>query len=1035
MVRVRALRVAGLALCSLLVAPSAQAGVPASDSIETLRAIFANPPREYSSGPLWVWNDRLTEEQIRSTLRDLAGQNVKQAWVHPRPGLMTPYLSEEWFTLWRVALDEAEELDMNIWIYDENSYPSGFAGGFVPKVMPESRGLGIQLRSTGDPASLDEPVLAVYRMKKDGVEDVTADQGQTDWPQGGYLVVVQTLAKTSPWYGGTHYVDLLRPGVTERFLDITLEAYRREVGDQFGKRIPGVFTDEPHLAPADGLHWTPDLPEQFEKRWGYDLREHLISLWRTEGDWQRVRHNYYQTLLELFVERWAKPVYEYCEANDLDFTGHYWEHGWPTTRIAPDNMAMYAWHQRPGIDTLFNRYSEKTDAQFGNVRAVMELASAADQLGRERTLCEAYGGSGWDARFEDFKRIGDWLQVLGVNTINEHLSQTTNRGARKADYPPSFSYHAPWFDSYHVLSSYFSRVSAALSTGVRPANVLLLEPTSTAWMYQGDDTKLGPLGADFQTLVTDLAQAQVEFDLGSEDIIARNGAVKGDRFQVGERDYEVVVLPSHMENVNARTLVLLEEFLQADGVVVLGGDAPPLRVDGRLDEGPSGLARFKGWRQVEPSDVLAAVQPYSGVGFRIHRTGGDEGILYHHRRTVSEGDLLFLVNTSLDQPTSGRIEASLGGVERWDPATGATGLPYPFAAQGDTVAAEFDLPPSGSLLLFFPDERSQPVAVGDAEWSRVPEADDITVVRDAPNVLTLDYVDVTVGGETQTGQYFYAAAQTIFRANGMDENPWDHAVQFGDELISKTFANDSGFEAAYTFTIQGEVPRELFFVAERTDLYTITCNGQPISAKPGDWWLDKSFGKIDIHGCAQAGENQIVVSAQPFTMYHELEPAYVIGAFTLETAEKGFVIAPDRPLELGSWKTQGHPLYGDAVSYGRTFSLKMEGGSARYEVRLPDWYGSVAKVSVNGKPAGHIWHAPWTRDVTDLVREGENEISVTVIGTPKNPLGPHHGDPPLGFAGPNSFRKGPLPGPPPGTAYHTLDYGLFEPFVLMAGQP
>lgn len=86
MVRVCALRIAGLVLCCLPVALSAQAGVAASESIETLQSIFASPPREYSTGPLWVWNDRLSEDQIRATLRDLAGQNVKQAWVHARPG-------------------------------------------------------------------------------------------------------------------------------------------------------------------------------------------------------------------------------------------------------------------------------------------------------------------------------------------------------------------------------------------------------------------------------------------------------------------------------------------------------------------------------------------------------------------------------------------------------------------------------------------------------------------------------------------------------------------------------------------------------------------------------------------------------------------------------------------------------------------------------------------------------------------------------------------------------------------------------------
>ena len=66
--------------------------------------------------------------------------------MHPRPGLMTPYLSEDWFRLWKVALKEAERLDMNVWIYDENSYPSGFAGGHVPELMPESRGRGLVFR-------------------------------------------------------------------------------------------------------------------------------------------------------------------------------------------------------------------------------------------------------------------------------------------------------------------------------------------------------------------------------------------------------------------------------------------------------------------------------------------------------------------------------------------------------------------------------------------------------------------------------------------------------------------------------------------------------------------------------------------------------------------------------------------------------------------------------------------------------------------------------------------------------------------------
>ena len=146
-----------------------------SQEIDSLRATFANPPRQYTSGPLWVWNDMLTEEQIVSTLEDLASQNVRQPFVHPRPGLMTPYLSEDWFRLWKKALETAERLDMNIWIYDENSYPSGFAGGFVPEAMPESRGLGLVFEDVDAAPTWAEDILSVYQMDGDASTDITGN--------------------------------------------------------------------------------------------------------------------------------------------------------------------------------------------------------------------------------------------------------------------------------------------------------------------------------------------------------------------------------------------------------------------------------------------------------------------------------------------------------------------------------------------------------------------------------------------------------------------------------------------------------------------------------------------------------------------------------------------------------------------------------------------------------------------------------------------------------------------------------------------
>lgn len=251
------------------------------------RKLFAKPTREYANAPLWVWNDMMTERQVVETMRDLAGQQVKQVFVHPRPGLMTPYLSPEWFRLWKVALREAERLDMNCWIYDENSYPSGFAGGWVPELMPESRGRGLHLREHKQPPQWNDDYTAVFQLTGDKAVNVTAKARAGGLPKGRYLTAEIKRAEQRPWHGGRTYVDLLYPGVTEKFLNVTLEAYRREIGSQFGKRVPGSFTDEPEIRPAGGLPWTEDLPQQFQKRWGYGLMENLASLSQPVGDWKR----------------------------------------------------------------------------------------------------------------------------------------------------------------------------------------------------------------------------------------------------------------------------------------------------------------------------------------------------------------------------------------------------------------------------------------------------------------------------------------------------------------------------------------------------------------------------------------------------------------------------------------------------------------------------------------------------------------------------------------------------------------------------
>ena len=413
------------------------------NDLNSLKSEFSQPSKEYTTAPFFVWNAEITKEEIDNYLTSFKNSGSSQVFIHPRPGLITEYLSDKWFELYKYAVDKGKELGMNVWIYDENSYPSGFAGGHVPDQMPESYNQGQGLRMTKSEVLPDTAGKYYLCLKEEdgSYNDITSSLSTEKGKTGKYILFSKTYYGKSDWYGGFSYVDLLYPGVTQKFIEVTMTGYEKYMGTEFGKTIPGTFTDEPEINSPGGIRWTPDLFEVFRKQWHYDLKTELPSLYEEVGDWKKIRHNYTQTLLQLFIDRWAKPWNAYCEEKGLKFTGHYWEHEWPNMRPGGDNMAMYAWHQVPAIDMLFNQFDDSTtNAQFGNVRSVKELASAANQTGRQRKLSETYGGGGWELTFTDMKRLGDWEYVLGVNLMNPHLPTITLAGARNYCYPLTFLY-------------------------------------------------------------------------------------------------------------------------------------------------------------------------------------------------------------------------------------------------------------------------------------------------------------------------------------------------------------------------------------------------------------------------------------------------------------------------------------------------------------------------------------------------------------------------------------------------------------------
>ncbi len=1018
--------------------PDAPEGPP--NSFAELSALFEDPPASFRSAPLWVWNDDLQEAQIDEQLEDFQTKGIGGVFVHPRPGLITPYLSDRWHALFQYTVEKAKTLGLDVWIYDENSYPSGFAGGHVPARMPESytEGQGLQMETFRvlPPDSLD--FLVVLEKSGDRFVDITPTWRETPGRAGAYYAFARTFYGRSGWFGGFSYVDLLLEGVTDTFKTVTMSGYEASSGHEFGKTVKGVFTDEPNTRPPGGIKYTPDLFDQFEQRWGYDLRTSLPSLFQETGDWRKVRHNYQAVVMDLFVERWAKPWFEYTEEKGLAWTGHYWEHGWPDPSEGPDNMAMYAWHQMPGIDILMNQYSEHVNAQFGNVRAVKELSSVANQMGRRRTLSETYGAGGWELRFVDMKRIADWQYVLGVNFVNPHFSLVTMKGARKRDHPQSFSYHAPWWPKYRVMGDYLGRMSLAMSSGEQVNTTLVIEPTTSGWMVYSPGAShaaLRRLGEDFQAFVTGLERRQVEYDLGSEDLIARFGSVESGQLKVGERVYDRVVLPPGLDNLDRKTADLLEEVLKGGGSILSFASLPSFQ-DG------AETTRFVELAAAHPEqwavDTTGLASPLldrlADPSFEMVRTGETVGILYHHRRRLADGELWLLTNSSLEESVSGWLRAGGASVRLLDAITGRIS-PYPYERIDGSVSLSFNLPPSGALLLFVGVEPEAADSPGSglpvAEEVEVPALGPVQVRRTSPNTLALDYCDLDLGGgSVEKGLYFYRAADRVFRHFGLDGNPWSRAVQFRSDILDKdVFPEGSGWTATYRLEIAPNVDMgSIQVVIERPDLWEVSVNGARVASTPEAWWLDRDFGVYDVGSAVKAGSNEITLAVRRMSIHHELEPLVVRGDFGVEPAERGWRLVPPQPLTLGAWNRQGLSMYAEGIEVLQAFDIAEEGGT--WTVRLPEWTGTVASVSVNGAEAGVIGWPPYELDVSGALRPGVNEIAVTVYGSLKNLLGPHHAGPIRGAAWPSQFETAPER-QPSGREYDVISYGMAEAFRLV----
>jgi hypothetical protein len=199
------------------------------------------------------------------------------------------------------------------------------------------------------------------------------------------------------------------------------------------------------------------------------------------------------------------------------------------------------------------------------------------------------------------------------------------------------------------------------------------------------------------------------------------------------------------------------------------------------------------------------------------------------------------------------------------------------------------------------------------------------------------------------------------------------------------------YAMATTFTLE-HVPDDLAIVYEEAagGPVSIELNGHLIERTPEEEYIWESSNKaISISALVRKGQNRLRLEwRQPsfpslFPSIHGIEPVCLVGRFWVK---RGKIVEQQFGIPLIPWSSTGLPNYIGVLTYSASFDLPLKYMGQQLLLKFDQIY-VAAEVKINDKYAGSLLWRPYTLDVTNLLKQGENTIEVTVANTAANLLG------------------------------------------------
>lgn len=695
-----------------LAAPG-DSGEPASDSALAVQAAFANPPlamrilkivHGWPDDPAQQdsWQESLLQQGFGGVVCNVSSRD---------------YLTgeDQWLAFER-AVRRARERGMVLWLYDERGYPSGTAGGLVLRDHPEWQARGLLIREVEvtdhEPVEFKLPPgdlwsVVAYPVGTNGAValdegvDVrgSVKNGELSWqaPSGTWRLMSVSV---SPLYEGTHaamnldarlpYPNLLSSEPTDRFIELTHEAYARRLPDPLGRWFVATFTDEPSLMslflrpmPYGVLPWEPRLGEAYRLAYGRELPADLPAIVLDDGpDGRRARHRFWQLVSQRVVDHFFEPIRSWCRRHGLLSGGHLLMEESVAAQVAlyGDGFACLRRLDAPSIDCLT---SVPPEVPWRIARLAL---SAAVLEGNSVTMCETSDHS------QHYRPPGDTrarqpvseaqirgtfnrLLVGGINTFTSYYSFT---GLPE--------------EALRRLNEWVGRCALLLREGQPAADLAVVLPTESLWSRTYPSRGPVPSSADageiekcFDEVCDQLYGSRRDFICIDSRVLLEAEVGEGS-FRHGDQRWPVVLLPG-VDTLPVAAWRRLETFVGTGGVLIALGHGPENSAEGF----PSAEVLAIGQKLFGSSGTTPSVRRAASGGVSVFLPPGSEGFLVDvldqiHEpslRVESQRDTLRLTSRRLEGRTrhflindsDGRWEGRVfldaaGDWERWDPQTG-----------------------------------------------------------------------------------------------------------------------------------------------------------------------------------------------------------------------------------------------------------------------------------------------------------------------------------------------------------------------------